>query len=106
MIKYLINEYKRIKYNMPFIINKEWFAKVVHSKDFEYPPAFNKKGDFIDYKKGMRTPMFKTKDGWYVYYTIIRIHYRTGDWVYDSDGYKYDLKFHHFSKKFKFPIEL
>ena len=86
---------QRKRYGLPKVIKDNWFARVVHMEEEKYPLAFDENDKFIDYKKGDVVPMQETGDGKLAYYEIVDIHYRHGDWLYASDGYNYDLEFHH-----------
>jgi len=79
-----------------------WFSSVLYSKDELFPPAFNKEERFIDHKVGDIVPMMKVDSGEYDYafFEIKSSSYRAADWLYDCDGYKYDLEFHHIGSIF------
>ena len=94
-MKEIKRHFQRKKYGLPKTLNDEWFAKVVHCSDEKLPPAFDKNGKFIDYQVGNVVPMKELPDGKFAFYIITDYHYKRGDWLYDSDGYNYDLKFHH-----------
>lgn len=88
-------ERERINNNLPKEIFAEWFAAVVHSRDSKLPPAFDKNGDFINYKIDDIVPLRQLEGGAVGFYKIVKITYRRGDWLYDTDGYKYDLVYSH-----------
>ena len=90
---------QRKRFKLPKFIKDEWFAKVIHIKEEKYPPAFDEDGAFIDYKIGDVVPIKELANGKLAYYKIIDSHYRHGDWLYGSDGYRYNLKFHHIGDK-------
>lgn len=89
------NYQDRIIYNLPKYLKNEWFAKVIHMKEYKLPPAFDKDNNFIEYKVSDVVPMKKLENGLFAFYKIVKISFRRGDWLYDSDGYKYDLKYSH-----------
>ena len=95
-MKFNLFKSTRRKYKLKKRLYDQWFAAVIHapSENF-YPPAFDKDLNFIKYKVGDIVPMMKLPDSKLVYYKITKIRYQHGDWVFDSDGYKYDLKYSH-----------
>ena len=85
-------------YNLPKYIKDSWFAIVVHT-DKKLPPAFDKDDNFINYNKGDIVPMKELTNGLFAFYKIIDIHRKSsGDWLYDSDRYNYDLVFENVGK--------
>lgn len=91
-MKELIN---RIKYGLPRTIENEWFAKVVHMEEEKLPPAFDDEGTFIDYEVGHIVPIKDLKNGKMAFYKITNITRQRGNWLYDTDAFKYDLEYHH-----------
>lgn len=89
---------QRKKYKLPKYIKNSWFAAVVHT-NAKLPPAFNKDGDFIDYLKGDVVPMEELPNNLFGFYKITDIYIQSGgDWLYDTDRYKYDLVFERVGK--------
>ena len=83
------------KYGLPKVMKDVWLAAGVHMSDKPYPPVWDENGDYIDDHVGDILPMKELPNGQFAYYKIISFTYKRGDWLYDSDGYNYNLEFSH-----------
>ena len=83
------------KCGLPKVMKDVWLAAGVHMSDKPYPPVWDTDGKYIDNNIGDILPMKELPDGQFAYYKIISRSYRSGDWLYSTDGYHYTLEFSH-----------
>lgn len=95
MIKFfqaLFNDCEPYKYGV-------WYNHHVHDRK-AYPVVFDKEGNYIDCKVGVKLLMGKTKSGDNIYYKVTSYHRDRpwSDWLYSSDSIKCTMKFSHIER--------
>lgn len=95
----MIQFIQRIKNKLPKYKYDVWYNYSAHTKEVVYPIIFDKDGKYIDCKIGTKLIMGKTDKGQDIYYEVIAKKYRSGDWLYDTDGIKCTMKFSHIAPK-------
>lgn len=91
----MMNFIQRLKNKLPEYKYQVWYNHSAHTRQVVYPIIFDKDGKYIDCKVGLKCIMGKTDKGQDIYYEVTDINYRSGDWLYDTDGIKCDMKFSH-----------
>ena len=91
----MINFIQRLRNRLPKYKYDVWYNYSAHTKEVVYPIIFDEKDKYIDCKIGVKVIMGKTNSGKNIYYEVVGIRSRNGDWLYDSDSYKCKMKFSH-----------
>jgi len=88
MIKFLLSKW----YNVPYEFKSVWYNITEHYPKIEFP-AVRKDGVYIPPKMGNIVAMRNVYNGKIAYYRIVKTHRMSGDWKYEYDRYRCDMKF-------------
>lgn len=92
MIKFIT----RLIYKLPKRYSKVWYNASAHMSGEVYPLIYDDNSNYIDCREGLLVVMKIFPGNKRAYYKVVKIHQeRNGDWRYDSDRIKADMKFSH-----------
>ena len=82
----------RFKNKYPKEVKGVWYNQSVHCDDEEFPIVFDEQDEYIDCEIGLKVPMFRDNKDKLIYYKVISMKSRYGDFLYPSDGIRCNLK--------------